>query len=189
MTDFVLEPQTRISLEDFLALADEDDISGKRLQLVSGEIIEVPSNAYASSIAQLIAIFIHLFIRENEIEGHLTGEAGGYMINGEPYAPDVAYLSKAKQRILEGKGYNSIAPDLVVEVEYPSTTKSQRALTRKLSNYAAAGTLVWVVYPEEKSVEVYSPGQAVKVLTAEDEIDGGEVLPGFKLPLKNIFNA
>lgn len=189
MTDFVIEPQTHVSLAEFLALAEQDDVPGKRLQLVSGEIIEVPSNAYASSIAQLFAIFIHLYIREHGIEGHLTGEAGGYMVHGEPYAPDVAYLSKAKQSVLDGKGYNSVAPELVVEVEYPTSTKSQRALMRKISNYMAAGTLVWVVYPEEKEVEVYVPGQSVQILTADDELDGGTVLPGFKLPLKTVFST
>ena len=189
MTDFVIEPQTHVSLAEFLALAEQDDVPGKRLQLVSGEIIEVPSNAYASSLAQVIAFYIRLYLQQIDIEGHVTGEAGGYMVNGEPYAPDVAYLSKARQSVLDGKGYNSVAPDLVVEVEYPTSTKSQRALTRKIINYMAAGTLVWVVYPDEKSVEVYAPGQSVQILTVDDELDGGTVLPGFRLPLKTIFDA
>ncbi len=52
MTDFVIEPQTQISLADFLALAEQDETPGKCLQLVSGEIIEVPSNAYAPSVSR-----------------------------------------------------------------------------------------------------------------------------------------
>lgn len=189
MTDFVVEPQTHVSLAEFLALAERDETPGKRLQLVSGEIIEVPSNAYASSIAQMIAFYIRLYLQQNAIDGHVTGEAGGYMVNGEPYAPDVAYLSKAKQPVLDGKGYNSVAPELAVEVEYPPSVKSQRALTRKISNYVAAGTLVWVVYPENKVVEVYAPGQSAQIFTADDELDGSAVLPGFRLPLKTIFDA
>jgi len=154
-------------------------------EYIGGEIVKVPSNPYSSSIASEISFHIKLYLREQKIEGHVTGEQGGYMVSGERYAPDVAYLSKAKQEPLVRTGYNPNPPDLAVEVVSPSDT--ERKLTVKTANYLAAGTVVWIVRPDEKLVEVFAPGQAVKILQADDTLDGGAVLPGFELALKTIF--
>lgn len=47
--------------------------------------------------------------------------------------------------------------------------------------------MVWLVYPEAKEVEVYRPGQPVQIISAAGTLDGGEVLPGFTLAVKDIF--
>ncbi len=81
------------------------------------------------------------------------------MVSGERYAPDVAYISKKRQPELARVGYNPNPPELAVEVDFPSIYKSQEDLRIKVANYIAAGTLVWVVRPDTKMVEVYAPGQ------------------------------
>lgn len=157
-------------------------------ELINGEIIEkMPSNAFASEIAMLIAFFIRLFLREHSIEGHVTGEAGGFKVAGDSLAPDVAYISSARQAELNRQGYNNQPPELAVEVETNTTGETERRLRAKVLSYLAAGTLLWVVYPETKEVEVYTPGQMMRKLMLEDSLDGGEVLPGFTLALKEIF--
>jgi len=55
----------------------------------------------------------------------------------------------------------------------------------KISNYLAAGTVIWVVDPGNR-VEVHRPGQPVRVLFENDLIDGGDVLPGFQLSVREI---
>jgi Uma2 family endonuclease len=57
----------------------------------------------------------------------------------------------------------------------------------KVANYLAAGTLVWIVRPETKIVEVYAPGQPMRKVGVDGSLDGGDVLPGFSLPVRDIF--
>jgi Uma2 family endonuclease len=155
------------------------------LEFVAGEIIEVPSNAYVSQVAARISGYIFIFLLQHNL-GHLTDGQGGYMVAGERYAPDVAYISKERQPELAKEGYNPNAPDLAVEVDFPSTFQP-RVLMHKLANYRIAGTLVWIACPETKEVEVFAPGEPVKILGINDTLDGGAVLPGFTLPVKEIF--
>ncbi|HRF94486.1 MAG TPA: Uma2 family endonuclease [Aggregatilineales bacterium] len=120
--------------------------------------------------------------------GHVTGEAGGYQIGfGERYAPDVAFVSKDKQAEVATSGYNDVPPDLAVEVEFPSDLASEKRLRYKVTNYLNAGTVVWVVYPETKTVEIYVPGQSVQFLSEKDTLTGGDVLKGFSVPLSEVF--
>jgi Uma2 family endonuclease len=99
----------------------------------------------------------------------------------------VAFISKARQPELARQGYNPNPPDLAVEVDFPSTYESQQNLNVKVVNYLNAGTTVWVFKPEQKRVEVYAPGKSVRILGINDTLDGGEVLPGFKLAVKDVF--
>jgi Uma2 family endonuclease len=177
---------TKTSVEAFDQFTQLPENADKLFEFIAGEIIEVPSNPYASQISQIIAGEIYAFIKGKNL-GHLTGEAGGYMVSGERYAPDVAFISRVKQARLVTEGYNPNPPDLAVEVDVPSTYASQRNLFTKTVNYLAAGTLVWIVFPERKEVEVYTPGAALRVLGVADTLDGGDVLPGFTLAVKDIF--
>lgn len=170
------------AFDEFVNLPENAD---KRLEFIGGEVVELPFNAYVSEIACNIAFFIKLHLFQNNLKGHVTAEGGGYKVTGERYAPDVAYLSAERQAELDKKGYNSVAPELAVEVISPSD--QEKTLRQKISGYLAAGTTVWVVDPEEKTVEVYVPGQPVKVFDENATLDGGDVLPGFSLPVKKIF--
>lgn len=57
-----------------------------------------------------------------------------------------------------------------------------------MTEYLNAGTrLVWIVYPESQTVTVYRSRSAVRILTAQETLDGGDVLPGLSAPVKEIF--
>ena len=156
-----------------------------RLNILGGEIVEMPSNPFSSAIASTISFHVKLHLRDTNQSGYVTGEAGGYMVSGERYAPDVAFISKAKQPELVKEGYNPNPPDLDVEVVSP--TDSARLLSIKIGNYITAGTLVWAVYADVKEIIVHEPGKPVRVLTIDDTLDGGNVLPGFTLPVRDVF--
>lgn len=177
---------TKTSVEMFDAFVRLPENADKLFEFVAGEIIEVPSIPYSSYIAGRIFRRIANFVEDNDL-GFTTGEAGGYMVSGERYAPDVAFISRIKQARLVSEGYNPNPPDLAVEVDVPSTYTSQRNLFTKTVNYLAAGTVVWIVFPERKEVEVYVPGERLRVLGAGDVLDGGDILPGFQLAVKDIF--
>ncbi|HLV34146.1 MAG TPA: Uma2 family endonuclease [Spirillospora sp.] len=157
-------------------------------EFIGGEMVEVPSNPYASEIGGTIFFFFKLFVRENNIAGHVTPADGSYWVSGERYAPDVAYISQERQPEPVYKGYNPNPPDLAVEVISDETSSEElNRLRWKITNYLAAGTVAWAVFPVSKRVEVYVPGQPVQILGIGDTLDGGTVLPGFKLPVREIF--
>lgn len=175
------------TIEEFEQFVERPENQERLFEFIGGEIVEVPSNPYSSEIASTINYHLKLFLRETGIQGHVTGEAGGYMVSGERYAPDVAYLSKAIQPELVKEGYNPNPPQLAVEVVSPNDM--ERKLHVKIANYLAAGTLLWVVYPQEKIVEVYRPGKPVEIADENGTLTGDNVLPGFTLAVKDIFQG
>jgi len=79
-----------------------------------------------------------------------------------------------------------MVPDLAIEVVSPSN--SAFAVQRKVHDYFKAGvTRVWVVYPEQAEVYIYSTPQQVQVVGVGQELDGGDLLPGFRLPVAVLF--
>jgi Uma2 family endonuclease len=197
MTVFPARQRIRVSVEAYDAFVNLPENAETLFEYIGGELIEVRSNAYASRIAGRILGYILIYLRQYDL-GHLTGQAGGYIVSGERYTPDVAFISHEKQPEIPAivhKDCNPNPPDLAVEVEFPVTIGSQRRLQIKIANYLAAGTTVWVVYPIDKlkdqRVEIYRPGQAAEILFTTDEavIDGDAILPGLQIALKELFQS
>jgi len=180
-----VQDKIRLTVEEFDRLVDLPENADRLFEYIGGEAVEVPSNPRVSEIASILNFYISLHLEQKGIEGHVTGEAGGYIVSGEKYAPDVAYVSAARQLELAKKGYNPIAPELAVEVISPNDQEDK--ITVKVGNYLAAGVLVWLVRSDEHQIQVYAPGQAVKVLGLTDTLDGGDVLPGVAIPVSKIF--
>jgi Uma2 family endonuclease len=106
--------------------------------------------------------------------------------------PDAAFVSFkrwAKNRPLprDADAWD-VVPDLTVEVVSPTDVAEQ--LQEKIDEYFRAGvSLVWVVYPLRSQVYVYQSPTQVRILTAADELDGGALLPDFRLSLSELFSA
>jgi Uma2 family endonuclease len=177
--------QTRpYTVEEFDQLAAQPENADRRLEYVGGEIVEMVTNNYCSEVAGRILIRIGIYVESHQL-GRLTGADGGYRVSGERYIPDVAFISKERQPESSHDAYNPNPPDLAVEVLSPSDKGDEMRI--KIANYLAAGTVVWVVEPETKTVEVYTPGQKAEILRLDDTLDGGGVLPGFTLAVKDVF--
>ncbi len=181
-----LEKQKIYTDDEFDAFVRLPENADKRLELIDGEIIEVPSNPYSSEIAALIIFALLSFVRSRKL-GRVTGEGADYQVAGRKLSPDAAFVSAARQEQLAREGYNPIAPDLAVEVVSP--TDRQPEIRRKLAVYAEDGVLVWLVYPEQKRVEIYAPDQPVEIVFEDGTLSGGQILPGFTLPVTDIFPA
>ena len=77
-------------------------------------------------------------------------------------------------------------PDLAVEIKSPDDTVKE--MREKAAYYLAHGVrLVWLVYPHKRLVEVYRPDADVEILAVGDVLTGGEVLPGFSIPVADVF--
>lgn len=179
-------PTKALSVAQFDEFVQLPENAEKLFEYINGEIVEVPSNPLASKISSILIGELYIFLRDKDL-GHITGEAGGYMVSGERYAPDVAFISKARQAQLPAEGYNPLPPDLAVETDLSTTYQFQRYLRVKIANYLAAGTEVWLIVPETRQAELYKPNAPVRLLNENDTLEGTGTLAGFSLPLKRLF--
>jgi Uma2 family endonuclease len=105
--------------------------------------------------------------------------------------PDIAFVSFerwASDRPMSSRDNAwDVVPDLAVEVISP-TDLAQQLLQKVLEYFQAGVRLVWVVYPEQRQIYSYESPTQIRVLTVDDTLDGGEVLPGFQLPLNKLFD-
>jgi Uma2 family endonuclease len=122
--------------------------------------------------------------------GRLYTSDTGFVIENDPLSvlrPDVAFVRA--ERIypgLEERGFMSIVPDLVVEVLSPGDRSPD--IAKKIEEYRRASVaILWVVDPRTHTVTVYTPENEPRTLDEDDELDGGEILPGFRLPVREIF--
>ncbi len=162
----------------------------KHCELVHGELITMaPSNPEHGAITFNVAGLLRNFIRKNKL-GAGFGAETGFILARNPdtvRAPDCAFI--CKDRIpKEGlpRKFWSIAPDLVVEVLSPSDSASD--VNEKIDEWLAAGTrLIWVIDPKTKKVTVYTPNRQPTILRITDSLSGEEILPGFDLPIVELF--
>ena len=162
----------------------------KRLyELVDGVLVEKIMGVEESFLALYLARLIGNFADEHCL-GFLTGEAGAIRtIALQVRMPDIAFISwnrvPVRERIPKEK-ILSLVPDLAVEVLSEGNTPAE--MQRKLKEYFLAGVpLVWFVDPRERTVEVFTAPDQSTVLAESDILSGANVLPGFSLPVKQIF--
>lgn len=146
---------------------------------------------YSVWMASLIHEYLAVFARTQNL-GRALSEALFHLpppVNRDR-RPDVAFVSYqrwSKNRSVPRTGNAwDVVPNLNVEVVSP--TDAAEELQDKIEEYFRVGVeLVWVVYPPQGKIFVYRSTTQVQVLTIKDELDGGTVLPGFRLPLSELF--
>jgi Uma2 family endonuclease len=113
----------------------------------------------------------------------------GFVLEREPdtvRGPDVSLVRASRVPPPHHSGYIDAAPDLVVEILSPSNKR--REVQDKVRDYQGAGAgLIWVVDPPKRLVVVHAPGTPARTLAGDDVLDGGDVVPGFRLPLAQLF--
>jgi Uma2 family endonuclease len=144
---------------------------------------------YESWLALRISHFISSFLERHKL-GIVTGPDGFLrLFPSQVRAPDVTFIRH--NRLPGGRvprdPIPALAPTLAVEVLSPSNTK--REMHRKLYDYFAAGAeLVWYIDPDSQSAAVYTAPDQCTELGPDGVLSGGNVLPGFELPLRRLFS-
>jgi Uma2 family endonuclease len=160
-------------------------------EIVDGQRVELqPMSAYATWLASRLHGCLWPYAEEH---GLGTSVMEMLFILGTESdlrrRPDMAFVSAARwplDRELPGTGDWDVVPNLAVEVISPHDVfKDVLAKLREYFHYGVQ--LVWVIAPEEQQVYVYASPTQVHVLTVRDELTGGEILPGFHLPLAHLF--
>ena len=178
---------TKMMTADDLFLMSRDD---RRLELLDGALVERPlNNEEHGECSGAIAARIWLHVREHQL-GAVYAAGTGFYISRNPdvvLAPDVSFVRAGRLPAdRDRRKFIEVAPDLVVEVNSPSEHPGD--VTNKVQRYLNAGVqLVWVVYPQQRSVAVYRADRTWDSLQGNASLDGANVLPGFTLPLADLF--
>ncbi len=122
--------------------------------------------------------------------GRIFGSDTGVRLERDPDTvpePDVGFISAEKMPLeIEANSYFEVVPELVVEVSSPSDTR--REVEEKARMWLSFGVLlVWVAHPDNRTVDVYRPDTQTVTLTEDDTLDGDSILPGFTMPVRQVF--
>ena len=186
-------PFGRIRTNPAPGTATEQDVidiearESRLCELVDGVLVEKTVGIYESHLAVRIIYLLAGFVERHPLGIVLGADGMMRLAPGLVRIPDASFVSwnRLPGRRVPRVPIADLAPDLAVEVISPSNTA--REMDRKLEDYLTAGVrLVWYVQPEPGEVHVYT-AERHDVLTIEQEISGGDVLPGFVLPLRQLF--
>ena len=163
-------------------------------EIVDGNRVDLPPmSALSSLIASDLLSEMSPFAKSRKV-GRVVGEAIFLLpLTGKERQrrPDVAFVSFARwpvDRAVPNTDPWTVVPELAVEVISPNDLYNE--VLAKLRDYFQAGVqLVWVVEPSERQVSVYTSPTDHRILTEEHVLDGGTVLPGFKLPIASVFQS
>jgi Uma2 family endonuclease len=184
-----------ITADELLAWPDD----GWQYELVEGRLVRMPPTGYGhTSLAMRTFGPLFRFVDAQDL-GLLTLPDTGFRLSVPGHAetvlsPDIAFLSAAKVALLPPKEseewakYIAIPPDLAIEIPSPDQYRPEMAAKARL--YLALGVkLVWVLWERRKGADIWRPGSAhlVATLGVDDSLDGEDVLPGFTLPLAQLF--
>jgi Uma2 family endonuclease len=171
--------------QDLLEIADHED---RLYELEDGVLVEKATGWQEAILATWISAEIAAYLKTHDL-GQVMGAHGPLRILPDKVKlPDVSFISwnRFPTQRLGRRPIPVLVPDLVVEVLSESNTKGE--MNRKLRQYFAAGvTLVWYIDPETRSARVFTSPTDVTELDENGLLNGGQVLPGFQLSLRQLF--
>ena len=173
------------SVADVTRILDKE---GKICELVDGILVEKPVGMLESFLALYIAGALDAFVRPKNL-GIVLGADGTIQIKLKLVRiPDIAFINwdRFPDRRLPTEAVPLVVPNLAIEVLSKTNTKREMAIKRE--EYFQAGVLlVWEIDPRKRTVDIYTSPVEKSSLGIDDTLDGGTVLPGFQLPLKDLF--
>ncbi len=175
-----------MTADELMALPDD----GWRYELIEGVLHRMsPAGAEHGEIGTEYVWHLRNFVVPRRL-GRVYPADTGFFLSHDPetvVAPDAAFVRADRlPPRAERRGYLDLVPDLVVEVVSP--TDRQADVDDKVARYLAAGArLVWVTDPLRRSVRVHAPGREPRELGEGEVLDGEDVIPGFRLPVADVF--
>jgi Uma2 family endonuclease len=183
-----------MTTEEFLALPDDGVerwlIEGQVREWGRGKSVTVRNWIHRSVMIALGGCLKAWRDRQTPPRGQVIGGEAGVRLSRNPdvtVGVDVGYVSAevmarqtGKSALIEG------VPSLAVEILSPSDT--QEEVDTKLTTYLSAGVpLVWIINPLRRTATVYRPDTLPQFVNEQDDLDGGAVLPGFRVRFGELF--
>jgi Uma2 family endonuclease len=171
--------------EEFLALSRE----GHRYELVNGELVDRGNSGMEHGyVACILVTALTLIVRQQKLGAVCDSSTAFTLKAGNKRSPDVSFVSKERLKGLKRppRGFFQGAPDLAVEILSPGNTVEE--IHGKIVGYFDNGSrLIWVIYPDERYVLVYHSPEPERLLKSSDQLDGGDVIPGFSIAISELF--
>ena len=173
------------TVDDVVRMETDHD---RLCELIDGTLVEKTMGAFESFIALQLASLLNEFIRDKSLGIALGADGMLRLFPDQVRIPDACFISLER---LKGSGFPNepvpeIVPDLAVEII--SRGNTQEEMDRKLREYFEAGVkLVWYVYPKTQTVNVYTSHVNRITLTDSDSLEGGDILPGLRIPIALLF--
>jgi Uma2 family endonuclease len=188
-------PLERIRLNPAPGTATEEDAfeihrrEGRLYEVVDGILVEKAVGMFESVLTLFFAQQLNNFLDKSDL-GLLSGPDGPFrLFAGRMRMPDLSFVSWSRLpgRKLPKAAVLEMGPDLAIEVISKGNTKTE--MRKKLGEYFRAGAkLVWYIYPAQRELVVYTSPEDPTTLGEDDTLEGGDVLPGFRLKLKKLFD-
>jgi Uma2 family endonuclease len=178
-----------VTIRDFEAFIAQPENVDRLFELIHGEIVEkVPTEEHSLVVGD-IYMELRLFVDARDL-GRVTFEvrrrAKGDDLNAR--LPDVDFTRKERLLPVVTQGAVPQMADLIVEVKSPDDSFVK--LREKANYYLNNGVqLVWIVFPATRQIEVHTNDSPVRTLSSDDEIDGGSVLPDFRVRVSAFFRS
>ncbi|MBE0703703.1 MAG: Uma2 family endonuclease [Afipia sp.] len=183
-----------LSAEEFAAIAQSPEYAEKLIELVNGEIVEMSKPGGKHGIrAMSVGAQLHNFVMAHNL-GWVTAAETGYILGRSPSGRDtvrgldVAFVTRERAPDGLPDGLVPFAPDFAAEIISPGNSAAD--IHAKVRELLRAGTrLIWLFYPDTETVVVHTPPSDAQTLERDALLDGGDVLPGFTLAAKDIFDV
>ena len=176
-----------MTAEELFALPESD----VQYELVRGQLWEVPMAGWQHGSVEVNIIAILATDPVTRSVGRTVSGDTAFVLARDPDTvriPDVAFVRHERLPPPLVSGRAALPPDLAVEIRSPNDRPGE--MQQKLTDYFAAGVqLVWLVDPDEQSVEVWTAGGLDRRCTAAEAIDGGAVIPGFRCSVARFFEG
>jgi Uma2 family endonuclease len=178
-------PARRYTIDDLAQFPDD----GKRRELVDGRIVEWDVTTVEHGFfIMTFGGFLHLFVLKHRL---------GIVVGGDPYVrmfgsqyhargPDIAFYARGRIPRDPRAAATDTVPDLVIEILSPSDRAAD--VQEKVHDWLRAGVkLLWYIDPESGVTAVYQ-GNHIKYVEADERLDGGDVLPGFTVGVRDVLD-
>ena len=177
----IVAPFADISMDEFVALMAANPDTHYRFN-AAGDVIEMSPTFLHADVQGVIVTHFNIWLWSGALPGYRAGVEPTYDLGDWRCQPDVAI------DLQQGKVMPKEAPLVAVEVRSDSNTWPE--LREKARRYLAHGTeMVWLVDTDGRAVEIQRPGEAPQTLGNDDLIEGGALLPGFRVSVRDLFPA
>jgi Uma2 family endonuclease len=170
--------------QDVIAIHDREN---RLCELIDGVLVEKTMGIEESAYALWLGYYLISFLRTHNLGKAYGADGAMRLFPGMIRIPDVSFISRERLSKSNKAPIPTLAPNLAVEILSKSNTK--REMRKKLHDYFSAGVqIVWYVDIKKRSVQVYTAIDRSTVLGEDDFLDGGNVLPGFRLSIREWFD-
>jgi Uma2 family endonuclease len=128
------------------------------------------------------------YVREHNLGLVLAADGMMRLASGLVRIPDISFISwnRLPERRVPREAISPVAPNLAIEIISQGNTREE--MQRKLTDYFSHGVeQVWYVYPGQREIWSYSSPAQYELIEHDQILNGGTVLPGFTLALKDLF--